>query len=58
MGFAKAWPTRTGEFADKMNTVPKYVVSTTLTRPQWDNTVIVDGNALERIRHLKKQERG
>ncbi len=54
-GFAEAWPSRTGEFADKMNAMPKYVVSTTLTRPEWDNTVIIDGDAPEQIRQLKQQ---
>ena len=37
-GFAKAWPTREGEFADKFNSMPKYVVSSTLKDPEWTNT--------------------
>jgi dihydrofolate reductase len=42
--FAGAWPEREGEFADKMNTMPKHVVSTTLQHPTWENTeVIRDG---------------
>ena len=42
-GFAAAWPTRTDElgFADKFNTMPKYVVSSTLTDPEWSNTRVV-----------------
>jgi len=42
-GFAAAWPTRTDElgFADKFNTMPKYVVSSTLTDPEWNNTRVV-----------------
>src|SRR5215207_10041861 len=40
-GFAAAWPGRDGEFADRFNTMPKYVVSTTLTGPTWNNTHVV-----------------
>jgi dihydrofolate reductase len=40
-GFAAAWPSREGEFADKFNTMPKYVVSSTLTDPEWNNTRVV-----------------
>jgi dihydrofolate reductase len=40
-GFAKAWPGREGEFADKFNTMPKYVVSSTLTDPAWTNTTVI-----------------
>jgi dihydrofolate reductase len=40
-GFAAAWPSRDGEFADKFNTMPKYVVSTTLSDPEWNNTRVV-----------------
>src|SRR5207245_8836442 len=39
-GFARAWPTRTGEFADKFNNMPTYVVSSTLKNPQWKNTTV------------------
>jgi dihydrofolate reductase len=40
-GFAAAWPSREGEFADLFNSMPKYVVSTTLERPEWTNTTVV-----------------
>jgi dihydrofolate reductase len=40
-GFAAAWPSREGEFADKFNTMPKYVVSSTLADPEWNNTRVV-----------------
>src|SRR3954451_6310059 len=42
-GFAKAWPSMTDEagFADKMNSMPKYVVSTTLSDPTWSNTTVI-----------------
>jgi dihydrofolate reductase len=42
--FAKAWPSREGEFADKFNSMPKYVVSTTLTDPEWQNTTVIGGD--------------
>ena len=40
-GFAAAWPSREGEFADKFNNMPKYVASSTLSDPEWNNTRIV-----------------
>lgn len=52
-GFAEAWPTRTGEFADKMNAMPKYVASSTLVHAEWSNTTIINGDAVERILRLK-----
>ena len=42
-GFAAAWPSRSGEFADKFNGMPKYVVSTTLGEPEWTNSTVLDG---------------
>src|SRR5919109_3228749 len=42
-GFAEAWPQREGEFADKFNTMPKYVFSSTLENPTWGNTTVLDG---------------
>src|SRR5947199_4858527 len=53
-GFAKAWPAREGPFADKLNSDPKCVVSTTLTDPEWQNTTaIVDDvvNAISKLKH-------
>ena len=52
-GFAEAWPSREGEFADKFNNMKKYVVSSTLTDPEWTNSEVVSGDlgeAVERIR--------
>ena len=52
-GFADAWPQRDGEFADKFNTMPKYVVSSTLRDPEWTNTTVLDGDlaaAVGRVR--------
>jgi dihydrofolate reductase len=45
-GFADAWPSREGEFADKFNDMPKYVVSSTLTDPEWNNSTVIDGGDL------------
>src|SRR5437764_6535553 len=52
-GFAAAWPSREGEFADKFNTMPKYVVSSTLADPEWENTIVCGTDvaaAVERAR--------
>jgi dihydrofolate reductase len=46
-GFAEAWPTRQGEFADKFNTMPKYVVSSTLGEPRWNNSTVLSGDVGE-----------
>ena len=43
-GFATAWPSREGEFAEKFNTMPKYVVSSTLSNPEWTNSTVVGTN--------------
>jgi dihydrofolate reductase len=52
-GFAKAWPTREGPFADKINNGPKYVVSNTLTDPEWQNTTVISGDAVEGVSKLR-----
>src|SRR3954463_8259000 len=58
-GFAAAWPSREGEFADKFNTMAKYVVSSTLSDPEWNNsTVIAPGELAERVGELKAQPGG
>jgi dihydrofolate reductase len=57
-GFADAWPSRTGEFADKMNTMPKYVVSSTLTNADWSNSTIISDDVADRIRELTHQVNG
>src|SRR5918994_4742008 len=46
-GFAAAWPSREGEFADKFNTMPKYVVSSTLSDPEWSNSTVVSPDDLD-----------
>lgn len=57
-GFAQAWPSRSGEFADKMNTMPKYVVSTTLTEPSWGATTVIGTDIPGRITQLKEEVDG
>ena len=52
-GFAAAWPSRTGEFADKMNGMPKYVVSTTLEKADWNNSTLIKSNVAEEVSRLK-----
>jgi dihydrofolate reductase len=57
-GFARAWPTRTGEFADKLNNMPKYVVSSTLKDPQWKNTTVLKGDVVEEVSKLRQARGG
>jgi dihydrofolate reductase len=57
-GFAKAWPSRDGEFADKFNTMPKYVVSSTLRDPEWNNTTVITGDVVDEVSKLKDQTDG
>src|SRR3954467_4411700 len=53
-GFAEAWPSRDGEFADKFNNMPKYVVSSTLEDPDWNNsTVIAPGDVARDVAKLR-----
>ena len=55
-GFAKVWPTRTGEEgADRMNDLPKYVVSTTLEKAEWNNSHVIKANVAEAVNLLKRQ---
>jgi dihydrofolate reductase len=57
-GFAEAWPGREGEFADRFNSMPKYVVSSTLRDPQWTNTTVVDGDLVEAVTSLRERAGG
>jgi dihydrofolate reductase len=57
-GFAAAWPSRDGEFADKFNSMPKYVVSSTLDSPDWTNTTVLNGDVDEEIAKLKDDQSG
>lgn len=57
-GFAQAWPERSGDpYTDKINSMPKYVASTTLTDPTWNATVI-EGDVAEAVARIKKDTTG
>src|SRR6185295_2685567 len=53
--FAASWPSRTGEFADRINSLPKYVVSRTLEKAEWNNSHLIRENVVERVSELKQQ---
>ena len=57
-GFAEAWPSRDGEFADKFNNMPKYVVSSTLDQPEWNNSTVLKGDLVEEVGSLKQKYHG
>jgi dihydrofolate reductase len=57
-GFAAAWPERDGEFADKFNTMPKYVVSSTLRDPEWTNSTVLSGDVVDEVTKLKREQDG
>jgi dihydrofolate reductase len=51
--FAGRWPSRSGELADRLNSLPKYVVSSTLDDPDWNNTTVLNGDVLNEVSKLK-----
>ena len=57
-GFAAAWPSREGEFADKFNTMPKYVVSSTLKEAEWNNSTVLKGDLAQEVATLKQEHDG
>jgi dihydrofolate reductase len=57
-GFAAAWPQYEGELADKYNTMPKYVVSHTLTYPEWAGTTVLSGDLAQDVTRLKQEVDG
>src|SRR5436305_9650797 len=57
-GFAAAWPSMEGEFADKFNSMPKYVVSSTLVEPTWTNTTVVGGDIASSVAELRDEAKG
>jgi dihydrofolate reductase len=58
-GFAASWPHRDGEFADKINSMPKYVVSSTLAEPlEWHNSTLVKGDLAKEVTRLKEGSDG
>ena len=52
--FAESWPSRDGEFADKFNSMPKYVVSSTLENPEWTNTTVLKGDIAQAVTKLRR----
>ena len=57
-GFADAWPSREGEFADKFNNMPKYLVSSTLKDPDWTNSTVLDGDLAKEVSKLREDVDG
>src|SRR3954451_12050942 len=57
-GFADAWPSREGEFADKFNNMRKYVVSSTLSDPEWTNSTVIEGELEEAVAKLRDEHDG
>ena len=55
---AARWPSRSGELADRLNTMPKYVVSSTLESPTWNNSTVLKGDVVKEVSRLKRQLRG
>ena len=53
--FAARWPSRSGELADRLNSMPKYVVSSTLEDPDWSNSTVLKGDAVEAVSKLKQE---
>jgi dihydrofolate reductase len=54
-GFAAAWPSRDGEFADKFNSMPKYVVSSSLEAPEWTNSTVIKGDVASQVSKLRAE---
>jgi dihydrofolate reductase len=57
-GFAAAWPSMEGEFADKFNGMPKYVVSSTLKKPEWNNSTVLKGDLVQEVSNLRETSDG
>src|SRR5215211_4166809 len=53
--FAARWPSRSGELADRLNSLPKYVVSSTLEDPDWNNSTVLKGDVVEEVSKLKQE---
>jgi dihydrofolate reductase len=56
--FAARWPSRSGELADRLNSMPKYVVSSTLEDPDWNNSTVLKGDVLNEVSKLKQELNG
>jgi dihydrofolate reductase len=57
-GFAAAWPQREGDFADRFNNMPKYVVGLTADESRWTNTTVLDGDPVEAVRAVRAKHSG
>jgi dihydrofolate reductase len=57
-GFADAWPERDGDFADRFNNMPKYVVGSKADASRWTNTTVLDGDPIEAVRRVRAEHRG
>jgi len=56
--FATRWASRTGEWADRLNSMPKYVVSSTLQEPKWSNSTVLKGDVVNEVSELKRETDG
>jgi dihydrofolate reductase len=56
--FAATWPSRGGELADKLNSLPKYVVSSTLVDPDWNNSTVLKGDVVDEVSKLEQELNG
>jgi dihydrofolate reductase len=56
--FAARWPSRSGQLADRLNSLPKYVVSSTLENPEWNNSAVIKGDVLDAVSRLKHELQG
>jgi len=56
--FGERWRPRTGELADRLNTMPKYVVSSSLERPDWNNSTVLEGDVVTEVSKLKQKIKG
>jgi dihydrofolate reductase len=56
--FAARWPSRSGALADRLNSLPKYVVSSTLDDPDWNNSTVLRGDSVNEVSKLKQQLNG
>ena len=53
--FAARWASKPGEWADRLNSLPKYVVSSTLEDPRWTNVTVLKGNVVDEVTKLKQE---
>jgi dihydrofolate reductase len=53
--FASRWLSRGGEFADRLNSLPKYVVSATLDHPRWSNSTVLKGGVVDEVSKLRRE---